>query len=82
MTTASIRRRLHEYIEVAEDKKLKAIYTLLQDDIDDDYQLTEEQKIELDRRSYEYQNGIGKTYTRDETVAMAKQKLKERKSSR
>jgi putative addiction module component (TIGR02574 family) len=82
MTTASIRRRLHEYIEVAEDKKLKAIYTLLQDDIDDDYQLTEEQKIELDRRSYEYQNGIGKTYTWDETVAMAKQKLKERKSSR
>lgn len=38
-----------------------------------------EQKAELDRRLYEYENGIGRTYTWKETVAMAKQKLRERK---
>lgn len=82
MTTARIRQQLHNYIDTAEDKKLKAIFTLLQADITDDYQLTEEQKIELDKRSQDYKNGIGKTYTWDETIAMAKQKLKERKSSK
>lgn len=75
MGTAEIRKRLHDYIDLAEDKKLNAIYTLLQDDIADDYQLNEGQKIELDKRSYEYQNGIGRTYTWDETVAMAKSKF-------
>ena len=51
MSSAQIRQRLHDYIDIVEDKKLKAIYTLLQDDINDGYQLTEEQKAELDRRS-------------------------------
>ena len=82
MSTAQIRQRLHDYIDIAEDKKLKAIYTLLQDDIDDGYQLTEEQKAELDRRMHDYQNGIGRTYTWDETVAMAKQALKDRRNSK
>ncbi len=82
MRTTQIRQQLHEYIDSAEDKKLKEIYTLLQDDIAGDYQLSEEQKIELDKRSHDYQNGIGRTYTWDETVAMAKQKLNERKNSR
>ena len=79
MSSAQIRQRLHDYIDIVEDKKLKAIYTLLQDDIDDGYQLTEEQKAELDRRLHDYKNGIGRIYTWDETVAMAKQALHERR---
>jgi len=82
MTTARITQQLHDYIDIAEDKKLKAIYTLLQGDIYDDCQLTDEQKAELDRRSYEYRNGIGKTYTWEETLAAAKQRLHERKSTK
>lgn len=77
MSTAEIRQRLHEYIDIAEDKKLKAIYTLLQNDIDYGGNLTEEQMAELDRRSYELEHGLARTYTWEETVDAARQKLKE-----
>jgi hypothetical protein len=33
MTTAAIRDRLYDYIKVADDKKIKAIYMMLEDDI-------------------------------------------------
>jgi hypothetical protein len=79
MTTTQIKQKLHSYIENAEDKKLKAIYTLLQDDIDEDYKFTKEQEAELDKRFNDYQNGIGKTYTWDETVAITDKALADRK---
>ncbi|MBS1521456.1 MAG: addiction module protein [Bacteroidetes bacterium] len=50
-------------------------------DRDDIEWLDERQKEELDRRLFNYQNGIGKTYTWDETVVMAKQTLADRKNS-
>ncbi len=80
MSTAEIRQRLHEIIETTEDKKLKAIYTLLEsDDSDDGYTLSAAQKKELDRRLSDYENGIGKTYTWDETVAITDKALADRK---
>jgi putative addiction module component (TIGR02574 family) len=82
MRITQIRQQLHDYIDSAEDKKLKAIYTLLEDDISEGYQLTEDQKQELDRRYDDYMNGIGKTYTWDETVAMARQALANRKNKK
>jgi hypothetical protein len=33
MNTATIRDKLYDYIRVADDKKIKAIYTMLEDDI-------------------------------------------------
>lgn len=66
MTTAAIKRKLHDYIEVANDKTLKAIYTLLEQDVE---QTTEEYsnefKAELDRRYAEYKNG-GKVVSRED----------------
>jgi len=82
MRTAQIRQQLHEYIETAEDKKLKAIYTLVENDIADEFELTAEQKKELDRRYDDYMNGVGETYTWEETVAMAEQALAERKNNK
>ena len=70
MTTIQIRQQLHNYIDNAEGKKLKAIYTLLENDIDEEYKFSKEQKAELDRRFNDYQNGVGKTYTWDEIVAI------------
>ena len=52
---------------------------MLEDNIMDDYQLSREQKEELDRRYSDHQNGIGRTLTWDETVAMTKQELVKRK---
>ena len=78
MRTTQIRQQLHDYIDNAEDKKLKAIYTLLEDNIMDDYQLSKEQKEELDRRYSDHQNGIGRTFTWEETVAIAEKALADR----
>lgn len=33
MTTAAIREKLYDFIRVADDKKVKAIYTILEDQI-------------------------------------------------
>ena len=82
MRTAQIRQQLHDYIDAAEDKKLKAIYTLLENEIFDDYSLSPEQKNELDRRFMDYQNGTSKTFSWDETIAIAKQTLIDRKNIR
>jgi len=80
MRTNQIRQQLHEYIDSAEDKKLKAIYTLVENDINDEFTFSDEQKRELDKRYNEYINGIGENDTWEETVAMARQALADRKT--
>ena len=66
MTTAAIRQKLHNYLETADDKKIKAIYTLVEDEVEEaqeDY--TDEFKAELDRRYEEYKKD-GKVVTMEE----------------
>ena len=58
MKTASIRQQLHNYLEVADEKKLKAIYVMVEDEINEsasDYSAAF--KKELDRRVNHYLNG-------------------------
>lgn len=58
MDTIAIRNQLHQYLEVADDRKLEAIYVMLEDAIKElklDY--TEEYKAELDSRVEYYLNG-------------------------
>ena len=76
MTTGQIKQRLHDYIDTAEDKKLKAIYTLLQEGISDKYELSDTQKAELDRRLSNHENGLGKSFNWEETVTNARNLLK------
>lgn len=58
MNTAAIRQELHNYLEVADDKKLKAIYVMVEDEIKDTtVKYTDEFKAELDRRVNYYLNG-------------------------
>ena len=35
MTTANIRHKLYDYIRMAEDKKVKALYTMLEEEIEE-----------------------------------------------
>jgi hypothetical protein len=58
MTTTAIRKRLHQFIETAAEKKLKAIYTIFEDDIlKDEDKYTDEFKAELDKRHNYYKAG-------------------------
>ena len=59
MTTAAIREKLHEYINHADDKKVEAIYTLVESEIDEKYEWWEDKGFleELDRRVADYESG-------------------------
>lgn len=53
-----IRQKLHQFIELAEEKRIKAIYTLFEDEItQDEWEYTDEFKKDLDRRYAYYKNG-------------------------
>jgi putative addiction module component (TIGR02574 family) len=77
MTTAAIRQQLHNYLEVAEDKKVKAIYTMMEEEIKEsavDY--TDEFKAELDRRYADYKSGKAKMLTAEESKKRVQKILK------
>lgn len=58
MKIASIRQRLHQFIDKAEDKKLRAIYVLLEEEIKQgDWDYTDEFKDSLDERYNYYKDG-------------------------
>jgi hypothetical protein len=63
METTDIRQKLHQFIDTIEDKKAEAIYTLFEDEIEqDEWEYTEAFKAELDKR-YEYYQSGGKMVT-------------------
>ncbi len=58
MTTLTIRKKLANYLEVADDKKVKAMYALLENDIDEtELEYSDELKKSLDESYSHYKNG-------------------------
>ena len=58
MNTATIRQQLHKYLEVADDKKVNAIYTMVEDEIKEIVvEYSAEFKDELDKRVSYYLEG-------------------------
>ena len=58
MTTLAIRQKLSAYLQVADDKKVKAMYALLEDDIKMGESVSLEQyNKEIDEAEMEYQYG-------------------------
>ena len=74
MTTLSIRQKLITYLADAEDSKVKAIYTLLEREIQDEgtFQLTDEQFQILDEERELHLKGLTKSYTREEANQIIK----------
>lgn len=73
MTTASIRKKLITYLADADDSKVKAIYTLLEDDIrQDEISFTDEQLQILERERELHLNGQTKSYSRQEAIEIIK----------
>ena len=80
MTTSAIRERLYDYIRVADDKKVKAIYALPEDQIVPaiDWSEDEDFVAELDKRMRRYEQGIDKAHTWDDLEASIAALKKER----
>ncbi|MGF7038090.1 hypothetical protein [Mucilaginibacter lappiensis] len=76
MSTETIRERLHEYIRFADDKKVAAIYTMVESEIEEELDLWEDKDFlnELNDRLKEYENGNATTLSLEEF----KQKIRNR----
>jgi len=76
MTNAAIRQQLHQFIDITDDKKIEALYTLLKNDIDLHYSYTEDDLNMLHERAEKYLKGETKTYTIEESHNMIRQQRK------
>jgi hypothetical protein len=81
MTTVSIRQKLYEYIRVAEDRKLKAIYTMLEGEIEEGYDYWNDKDFvkELNKRSADFKSGKVKGVSWEEAKLQILSPAKQRK---
>ena len=68
MTTSSIRKKVHQYVDEAESNVLEAIYNMLKIYVDDDGKslMSKTQKVEINKRAREYREGKLKTASWEE----------------
>ncbi len=72
MSLTEIREQLHKYIDQADDKKVKAIYTMVADDIQHTDIWSDESFVyELEKRVSEIDTGAVKGHTWEEVQEMA-----------
>jgi len=76
MATLTIRQKLMTYLANAEESKVKAIYTLLEKDIQEDnsFTLTDEQLQILDKEHEMHVSDQTKSYTREQASQIIKGK--------
>jgi len=69
METTAKRQKLHDYIEVAEDDKVDALYTILKEEVEERYEWwnDEELIVELERRSNDLKSGKDPGVTLEES---------------
>ncbi|MCW3126352.1 MAG: hypothetical protein JWO03_2010 [Bacteroidetes bacterium] len=80
MTTTAIREKLHHYIDGADDKKIKAIYTILAEDIatESDWWKDAAFVKELDVRYEALTNGTDKGMTLSDVDSEIESRRKKR----
>ena len=77
MDTSALRQQLHNYLEVADDKKIKAIYTIIEKDIqENEFEYSDKLKDDLDTRYSEYKNGTAEMVTETESKKRIEKILK------
>ena len=79
MDTRELRQKLHHYIENAEEKKLQAIYSMVEDEIKEAYNHWDDEDFVtvLQEREQAYLNGTSKTYTVSESALSAREAIKQ-----
>ncbi len=80
MDTATIRQQLHNYLELADDRKINALYTIIEKDIqENEFEYSDDLKAKLDKRYSEYKNGSAKMITASESKKRIEKILKSAK---
>ena len=80
MSILKLRKKLTDYLQVADDKKIKAIYLMVEDDMNTIANDWDEAYVkELTKRSEDFQNGTAKTYSWKETKTAAVKRVKAKK---
>ncbi|NTE05265.1 hypothetical protein G6M26_34595 [Agrobacterium tumefaciens] len=74
MTSTAIRKRLITYLSDAEDNKIKAIYTLLENEIENEksFVLTKDHLEILDKERELHLNGVTNSYSKQEALDIIK----------
>ncbi|MGG9960460.1 hypothetical protein [Ferruginibacter sp. SUN106] len=73
MQAVQIKEALHEYIDTADEKKLEAIYLVLKDSINTNYEYNTEELAEIYTRRNEYKSGNAQTLTTEEFMNFVRQ---------
>ncbi len=78
MTAQAIKEKLHRLIDEADDKQLKGLYVLFEEQMitPGDWWKDETFVAELDERVSHYEQGIDKAYTWEETEALIAERRK------
>lgn len=72
MESTSIRNKLHEYIDIADERKLEAIYVILESDIEQAEQYTTADITLLHERRTNYLTGSSKSRSASTSLAQAR----------
>ncbi len=77
MNNIEIRHKLHQYIETVQDKKLKAIFTIIENEIEEMPDPWEDPTFveQIKKREESYLNGSAKIFSWDEIQQRAKSDL-------
>ena len=80
MDTLVMKEKLHRFIETVEEKRMKVIYALFEQEIEeDDWEYTDEFKADLDAR-YNYYIKGGKMVSAEEANAQTEELLQQFKA--
>ena len=76
MVQTSVKEKLHEYIERADEKKVQAIYTLVENEIEDRSNLYDEATLNsLRATSEDYFSGKIKGYPMEESMERIRKQI-------
>lgn len=83
MNTATIREKLYDYIRVADEKKVKAIYTMLEDEITEEVAWWKDNAFtaELDKRYAAWEDGSEVAYTMSD-IELSIEQLRKKRSKK
>jgi hypothetical protein len=76
MILATVKEKLHEYIDHADEKKVQAIYTLVENEIENSNYLYDEETLKLLRNtSRDYFSGKIKGYPAEESMKRIRKQI-------